>query len=125
MIKTDKHGLLIGIYIVLLLAGIIGSVWILLVPHSTKVNIIQDGVVLYSLDLSQSEDQILDITYGGRCNTIQIENGKIRVLEADCSDKICVHMGWLDSCVLPIVCLPNHLVIEYAGVEEDVDAIVK
>ena len=97
----------------------------LLFPHGTEVQIVQDGVVLYRLDLSQTEDQTIDVAYNGRINTIQIKNGKIRVLDADCPDHTCVRMGWLESGALPIVCLPNHLIIEFADADEKVDAVAK
>ncbi|MBQ2093605.1 MAG: NusG domain II-containing protein, partial [Ruminococcus sp.] len=46
--------------------------------------------------------------------------------EAECPDKTCVNMGWLSSASMPIVCLPNHLVIEFAaGYEDGVDAVAR
>ena len=42
----------------------------------------------------------------------EIKAHQIRMLEAECPDNTCVHMGWLDSTV-PIVCLPNRLVIQF------------
>lgn len=93
--------------------------------YSTQVNIVQDGKLLYTFDLTSAEDQTLEIEYKGRINTVQIEKGRIRMLDADCPDQICVHMGWLDSSKMPIVCLPNHLVIEYADLEDEVDTVVQ
>jgi len=43
-------------------------------------------------------------------NTIQIRNGRVRMLKADCKDKRCVKQGYND--LLPIICLPNKLVVE-------------
>jgi len=40
----------------------------------------------------------------------EIKNGKIRMIKSDCPDKRCVHQGW--SSLLPIICLPNQIVIE-------------
>ena len=125
MKRINKNRLLIGICIAIFLAGLAGSAWVLHEPHSSWVSIMQDGRVIYDFDLSVTEDQIIDIEYEGRVNTVQIENGRIRVLEADCPDKTCVHMGWLDSGALPIVCLPNRLSIEYSSAKEDVDIIVR
>lgn len=94
-------------------------------PHGTQVNIVQDGTVLYTFDLASAENQTFEIEYEGRINTVQIENGRIRMLEAECPDQTCVHMGWLDSGAMPIVCLPNHLSIEYDGAEDEVDAVIR
>ena len=108
-----------------LLLGIAGSLWTLRMPHGTQVNIVQDGKVLFNIDLVSAENQTLEIEYEGRINTVQIENGRIRMLEAECPDKTCVHMGWLDSKAMPIVCLPNHLSIEFVDSEDDVDAAIR
>lgn len=107
------------------MAGLAGSIFIMFRPHGTQVNIVQEGTVLYTFDLSVTKNQTIDIKYEGRVNIVQIENGKIRVLEAECQDKTCVHRGWLKDSNLPIVCLPNHLVIEYTDVNDNVDAFVK
>lgn len=121
----SKQKALIWICVVIFLLGAAGSVWLLLAPHGTQVNIVQDGTVLYTFDLATAQDQTLEIEYEGRINTVQIENGRIRMLEAECPDKTCVHMGWLDSKAMPIVCLPNHLSIEFVDSEDDVDAVIR
>lgn len=107
------------------LLGAVGSLWLLRMPHGTQVNIVQDGNVLYTFDLASAEDQAFEIEYEGRINTVQIENGRIRMLKAECPDQTCVHMEWLDSGAMPIVCLPNHLSIEYAGSADDIDAVIR
>lgn len=96
----------------------------LMFPHGTQIEIIQDGTVLYTFDLAEVQDQVFEIEYDGRTNTVQIENGRIRMLEAECSDKTCVHMGWLNSGSMPIVCLPNHLIIQFADTD-DIDAVIR
>lgn len=120
-----KNKILTGICTAIFLIGIAGCVWVLLAPHGTQVNIVQDGVVLYSFNLAEAQDQTIEVLYNGRTNTVQIENGKIRVLEADCPDKTCVHMGWLESEKMPIVCLPNRLIIEYVSDDGGVDGVAR
>lgn len=117
-----QHKLLIGICVLIFALGIIGSAWQFLRPHGTLVNIVQDNAVLYTIDLDSTNDQVFSIEYQGRTNTIQIQDGKIRVLDADCHDKTCVHMGWLTS--MPIVCLPNHLAISFIDQPEKIDTTV-
>ncbi len=43
-------------------------------------------------------------------NTFQIKAGKVSMVHADCPDKRCVKQG--SSNKLPIICLPNKLVIQ-------------
>ena len=100
---------------VLFLWGIGGMIWNLTRSHGRQVEILQDGKILYTLDLAQAEDQTFTVTYGGRTNEIEIRDHQIRVKAADCPDQICVHMDWLEAA--PIVCLPNRLSIQYADGE--------
>ena len=97
------------------LGGIGGMIWNLTRSHGRQVEILQDGKILYTLDLVQAEDQTFTVTYGGRTNEIEIRDHQIRVKAADCPDQICVHMDWLEAA--PIVCLPNRLSIQYADGE--------
>ncbi|WP_314724581.1 NusG domain II-containing protein [Enterocloster bolteae] len=121
----SRQKVLFSICAIIFLLGTIGSLLLLLAPHGAQVNIVQDGEVLYSFDLATAQDQILDIKYDGRINIVQIEDGRIRMMEAECPDKTCVHMGWLNSKAMPIVCLPNHLSIEFTDSENDVDAVIR
>lgn len=100
---------------VLFLGGIGGIIWNLTRSHGRQVEILQDGKILYTLDLAQAEDQTFTVNYGGRTNEIEIRDHQIRVKAADCPDQICVHMDWLEAA--PIVCLPNRLSIQYADGE--------
>ena len=109
---------------VLLLAGVIGSILVLRRPRTSQVEIVQDGRVLYSFDLSSEEDQTIDVEYEGHVNRIEIRAHRIRVLEADCPDQVCVRAGWLDSAA-PIVCLPHRLVIQAAEKAEELDAVAR
>ena len=97
------------------LGGIGGMIWNLTRSHGRQVEILQDGKILYTLDLAQAKDQTFTVTYGGRTNEIEIRDHQIRVKAADCPDQICVHMDWLEDA--PIVCLPNRLSIQYADGE--------
>lgn len=121
----SKQKFLIWICAGFFLLGIAGSAWLLLAPGGTQVNIVQDGIVLCTFDISTTEDKTLEIEYEGRINTVQIENGRIRMLEAECPDQTCVHMGWLESKAMPIVCLPNHLSIEFDDSVDSVDAVTR
>ena len=102
---------------VILIAGllVVSGVFAVLVARQTSgtmVNIYLDGKCIRSIDLSQA-DSSYEFTVDGPAgsNTIQVEPGRICVSRADCPDQICVHQGWISTSVIPIVCLPNRLVI--------------
>lgn len=112
------------LFAIILAVGIIGSVFVLQKPESDIVEIVQDGEVLYRLDLSEyKKTETIEIAYEGGKNTILIENGQICMSHADCPDRTCVKMGWLKSASLPIVCLPHHLIIQYAENSDTVDGV--
>lgn len=106
------------------LASVVGSILVLRAPHGQMVQIVQNSNVLYTFDLSKQDDQTIQVEYEGRTNIIQIQDGKIRILEADCPDHTCIQMGWLDSAA-PIVCLPNHLVIQFVSSQSWVDTALE
>ena len=97
----------------IMLIGVLGSILVLRAPLTNMVEIVLDGEVLYRFDLVRTENQIIEVVYDGRINTIEIKDHQIRMLEAECPDHTCVQMGWLDSAA-PIVCLPNHLVVQFS-----------
>ncbi len=87
---------------------------------SCFVEIVQDNKILYEIDISDIEFQKIKIeTKDGSWNDVLIENGKIFVKDADCPDKNCCRMGYLDNLHNPIVCLPHKLVIRYKDENEN------
>ncbi|MCD7837035.1 MAG: NusG domain II-containing protein, partial [Lachnospiraceae bacterium] len=75
-------------------------------------DIYKDGVLIKSLELSSCGNQTFSITDDNGCyNIVEVRDGRIGITSASCPDKLCVHQGFVDSCVLPITCLPNNVVI--------------
>lgn len=114
------------IYIIaalIFLSAVIGTIILSQKPRTDIVEIVRDGEVLYSFDLSVTKDRTFTVEYGGSYNVIEIKDGTIRVSDAGCKDHTCVKMGCLKGAA-PIVCLPNHLVIRFAD-SEDIDAVVR
>lgn len=113
MNNIKKIKIIIICVCILFIIGVIGSVIVLKPSESRKAEIVQDGKIIYTFDLSETENQSIKIEYKGSSNTVTIENGEIFISSAECPDKTCVNMGKLKSENLPIVCLPNHLVIRF------------
>ena len=112
--------------LLLALAGAGCAAFLLLHPagEGTVARITLDGAVVEEIDLS-AVTQGYTFTVegpGGFSNTIQVEPGRIRVLEAGCPDQVCVHQGYISDGTVPIVCLPNRLVIEITGGGDSLDA---
>ena len=48
-------------------------------------------------------------------NVIRVENGMVRIIEADCPDKVCVKDGSISEPGEILVCLPHKIVVEIKG----------
>lgn len=53
----------------------------------------------------------------GAYNILEVQEGKIGVTEASCPDKLCKNQGFISNSLMPVTCLPNHLVVKVAGEE--------
>lgn len=86
-----------------------------------KVQIQVDGkpYAIYSL----AENQTIEITGHGHTNKITIKDGTVQMAYSDCKNQICVHDGSISKTNQSIVCLPNKVLIEIVGGEEEFDAI--
>ena len=60
---------------------------------------------------------VVDTGYG--TNKILIENESITIIEADCSDSICVYTGFISEPGESIICLPHRLHIQIIGESSD------
>lgn len=54
-------------------------------------------------------------------NLVEIGEEQVRVIEADCPDKIDVKQGYISRIGETIVCLPNRMVVEIKGIAKDTE----
>lgn len=79
--------------------------------------------IIKSIDLSTvNEPQKIEVL-GKHIQVILVERGRIRFLEADCPDKICVNTGWLSEKGDMAVCIPNSTMIKIEGQSDKVDVV--
>lgn len=77
-----------------------------------------------------SKDQVFNYfnKLDGDQNKITVHNGQIAIVDANCTDQICVRKGFISKTGQTIVCLPHRLVIEIMPTNEkqteDKDRIV-
>lgn len=69
--------------------------------------------LLYTIDLENVEQiyTIELISDDGHKNTMEVRRGEIGIISANCPDKICVKTGFIGDGVMPIVCVPNEVMI--------------
>jgi len=121
--KSNKFWIITFLIVLLLSASII---FFLTGSPGMKVHIYQEGNLLKEIDVSASaQPQSFHIESDRGYNIVVIETGRVRVLDADCPDMICVHQGWVSDSFTPIICLPNRLVIRLCdGSEATADAVI-
>lgn len=119
-----RKNLLLLLAVVLVMIGAL--IFLYLRPAEGELAVITvDGAVVKTIDLSAvTGTQTFTITTHQGENVIEAERGRIRIVEADCPDGICVATGWITAGDLPIVCLPHRLVITIeTGSESEIDGV--
>ncbi len=69
-----------------------------------------DGKVVKKFNLGADLNEYRVETKDGY-NVLAFQDGKVRVIDADCPDKICVKFGWVQHVGQTIVCLPHKVII--------------
>ena len=83
-----------------------------------------DGEAVRTLDIDTKPGiYTIETQYG--FNVIEVGDGGFWVSDADCPDKLCVKMGRRFNDLVPIVCLPHHLVVQVDDAQrtDGVDAV--
>lgn len=74
--------------------------------------IYQDDKLLYTIDLNAvQQPYTIEISCGNGTNTVQVRQGEIGVVSADCPDKTCVKTGFIGDGAMPVICVPHGLMI--------------
>ena len=118
--REKKRAIIVaGILCLVFLASVIWTArQFLAKPESASAAIYQNGTLIKTI--STDHEETFRIEDGENWNEITVDKDGIHVSGASCPDKICMHTVWKGTGSLPIVCLPNHLVIT-AAPDEDAD----
>ena len=106
--KLIKKGDILIILFFLLVAVFLFVLPLLNKTSSLTADIYEDGKIVKSIDLSDPEEEG-EIEING-CR-IRVSGGKVRFLESDCRDKICVDTGELNRAGDSAICLPNRVAV--------------
>ncbi len=95
--------------ILLFLILVLLSMMIIFNPRASDeelyVAVLKDNILLAEYPLNTDRVYIID-----EHSSLEIKDHRVRMLDSDCPDKRCVKQGYTNS--LPIICLPNHVVVE-------------
>ena len=94
---------------VVLLAGVLGIIFMNSADTGKSAQIIVDG--------KTTEIISLDEAYENQVNGVVVccEKGEIFIKESDCPDKVCVRSGRISKSGESIICAPNRVAIKIDG----------
>ncbi len=121
-----KRNLILAIVTALLLTlGVIGCIAVMHSGRGCVAVIRQNGREVQRIDLSAVTKPYTMTLHGenGEENIILVEHGAISIQSASCPDKLCVKRGKLSTNGIPLVCLPNHIIIEIVDDTSQIDVV--
>lgn len=121
MFKVIKKADIV-LFAVLMIIGIIISVFAFTSGKTgTKVVVTVDGQIYGTYSLA--EDRVITIKQSNHTNKITIKNQSVQMTYSDCKNQVCVNDGKVTKTNQSIVCLPNKVMVEIKGDEEEFDAV--
>ena len=122
--KADKW--LIVLLLSAALAGIAAQQLLAVHQRPATIEIKAHGKLLHSIAPRTGDHQTIHLGEEGRHNVVEIRDGRVRMLEANCPDQLCVRSGWVSQPPRQIVCLPHAILVDVVSQgESDVDHIVR
>ncbi len=122
--STKKNGRGLRDLCLVLFFLVLSLILLLVVKGSQK----EGGAVVVAVNGDEIGRYSLSINgqylLNGGTNTLVIENGRAKVSDADCPDKLCVKEGWVQYTGQCITCLPNKLTVTVVGGDSSVDIII-
>lgn len=84
----------------------------------TTAIIVSDDKVVSEYRIDASYEKIVEVDEDGHLNILEMKDGKIKMISADCPDQICVHSRPISKNGEMIVCLPNKVYVKIEGSDE-------
>ncbi len=109
--KTKHWILILGGFFLLSLTAVLLPYFFEKEEYVAEIS--QDGVLLQRINLAAvTEDITIPVRTENGENIILVQRGRISMQSASCPDQLCVHQGGISDKAVPIVCLPNRVVIQ-------------
>ena len=94
---------------------VLGGVRLLSGRTGTTLTISRDGEIVSTCSLFKDQTVPIKNADGKVTNTLQIRDGKAKMLQADCPDGLCLRQRAISLENETIVCLPNRVVVTVTG----------
>ncbi|MBQ6937917.1 MAG: NusG domain II-containing protein [Clostridia bacterium] len=112
-----------GDFAVIALVMVLALISVLMPNKGSVAAVYVNGELYEKLPLDKDTQLVIESEFG--TNTLVIENGTLRIINADCPNKQC-EMQTVSKAVRSIVCLPNRLsvIIENGKNDNETDVII-
>ena len=104
--KISKNILFAAVFLILIFICAV----VLMNRGGKYAKIYYSGKLYKTIDLSEVKSEYT-IDIDGK-NTVLVSHGEICMHDANCPDKLCVKQGTISNGDVPIVCLPNEIIIK-------------
>jgi len=116
---------LIAVLVVVAVAGIALPLFSSSSADQSQAIITVDGKPFKTVVLD-GHHEVIRVSGVTGYDIVEVADRKVRIVEADCPDKLCVNQGWISRSPQQIVCLPNRVVVRVvSGQASGVDAIMR
>ena len=128
--SLKKRAVLLSFVVVIIILASIFSIIYMKdnAQEGVYAKIYQNDILIKTIDITNVDEPYtikIDSEDGGY-NIIEIKEGAVGVIEATCPDGLCMDMGYIDSSLMPVICLPNHLTIKIEGKDNnDLDGVAR
>lgn len=109
------------IIILLIVFGILPLVLFGSTERKDKVFVSVDGKTVASFDILTDRETKIETEYG--TNVLRIQDRKVSIVDADCPNQECMHMGSISNSYKRIICLPHHLDVYISGDPLNLDGV--
>ena len=116
---------LVVLVVILLACAMVASVWGGS-DRALTAAISVDGQVTETVDLSRLSDPVVrELNADGYTLHVRLSSGGAEVVDSDCPNQDCVHIGHITQAGQSIVCLPARISVTLSGgTETGVDAVL-
>lgn len=114
-----KHDIILIIVIVIILLPV--AILLINLEDGRKALVKSGGKVIDTLSLEIDGTYTYKNDYG--YNIVEIKDGKVRVIEADCPNKDCVNKGYIKRNNESVICLPHKFEVTIKSNDNEYDVI--
>ena len=109
----SKSDILILILLIIISAGILFAFLYFNDTPGNEIVIEAKGEIVERIPLQNYENKSKTFNIEGEIEVskILVENGRVRMIESPCPNKVCVNTYWIENPGEIIACIPNNIII--------------